>query len=143
MKKTMALILACVLALALVACGGSSYKDGTYTAQASAANHGWTDTLSVTYKDGKVTAATYDAFADDGSLKSETTAETYPMDPHPTVWIPQLNENILAAGKSDSVEAVAGATNSSNSAKLLMAAIEKAAQKGDTNTVMVDLPAEV
>ena len=33
MKKLLTLALAAVLALSLVACGGSSIKDGTYTAQ--------------------------------------------------------------------------------------------------------------
>ncbi len=142
MKKIFAVALIAVLAIALVACGGSTYKDGTYTAQSDAPHYDWTDTLSVTYKDGKVVEAKYDAFNADNALKSTMTADTYPMDPLPSDWIPKLDANIVAAGSSDKIEAVAGATNSSNTAKLLMAAIEEAAKKGDTNTQMVTLPSE-
>lgn len=129
MKKALAIVFTAVLALALVACGGSGIKDGTYSAEASEASHGWTDTLSVTYKDGKVVEAKYDAYDADKKLKSEATAESYPMDPHPTVWIPEINTNIVTAGTADKIEAVAGATNSSNNAKALMAAIEENAKK--------------
>ena len=154
MKKTLAIVLVAVLALGLVACGGtasstvtssvatSEFKDGTYTAEASEANYGWTDTLTVTYKDGVVTEAKYDAVDADGALKSEATAESYPMDPHPTVWIPEINANILKAGNAADIEAVAGATNSSNNAKVLMDAVEEAAKAGNTETVKVEMPAE-
>ncbi|MEG2286772.1 MAG: hypothetical protein RSA17_02410 [Ruthenibacterium sp.] len=141
MKKILILALTLVLALALVACSGG-IKDGTYTAQLAEASHGWTDTLSVTYKDGKVAEASYDAFDADGKLKSAATQEEYDMTPHPTEWIPTLNANIVAAGSSDKIEAVAGATTSSEIAKLLMAAVEEKAKAGDTNTAMVAPPAK-
>ena len=116
MKKLLTLALAAVLALSLVACGGSgSIKDGTYTAQ---------------YKE-----PSHDA---NGNLKSEATAETYPMDPLPSEWIPQLEENVKAAGTADKIEAVAGATSSSESVKVLMAAVEKQAKAGNTEVVLVD-----
>ena len=139
MKKLLTLALVAVLALSLVACGGG-IKDGVYSAQSTEASHGWTDTLSVTYKDGKVVEANYDSFDADGNLKSATTPETYPMDPAPTEWIPMINANIVAAGTADKIEAVAGATSSSNNAVELMKAVEAAAAKGDTNTVMVEMP---
>ena len=44
MKKLLTLALAAVLALSLVACGGSgSIKDGTYTAQYKEPSHDWTE----------------------------------------------------------------------------------------------------
>ena len=121
MKKLLTLALAAVLALSLVACGGSgSIKDGTYTAQYKEPSHDWTEYLSVTYNDGV------------------TTAETYPTDPLPSEWIPQLEENVKAAGTADKIEAVAGATSSSESVKVLMAAVEKQAKAGNTEVVLVD-----
>ena len=91
MKKLLTLALAAVLALSLVACGGSgSIKDGTYTAQYKEPSHDWTEYLSVTYKDGVITDVDFDAKDANGNLKSEATAETYPMDPLPSEWIPQL-----------------------------------------------------
>lgn len=95
MKKLLTLALAAVLALSLVACGGSgSIKDGTYTAQYKEPSHDWTEYLSVTYKDGVITDVDFDAKDANGNLKSEATAETYPMDPLPSEWIPQLEENV-------------------------------------------------
>ena len=62
MKKLLTLALAAVLALSLVACGGSgSIKDGTYTAQYKEPSHDWTEYLSVTYKDGVITDVDFDA----------------------------------------------------------------------------------
>ena len=66
MKKLMTLGLAAVMAFSLAACssGSSSGKaDGVYTAEmddaAAEAAHGWRDTLTVEYKDGKVVSATF------------------------------------------------------------------------------------
>lgn len=115
MKKLLTLALAAVLALSLVACGGSG-----------------------SIKDGVITDVDFDAKDANGNLKSEATAETYPMDPLPSEWIPQLEENVKAAGTADKIEAVAGATSSSESVKVLMAAVEKQAKAGNTEVVLVD-----
>lgn len=141
MKKLLTLALVAVLALSLVACGGSGsggIKDGTYTAQYKEPSHDWTEYLAVTYKDGAITDVDFDAKDADGNLKSEATAETYPMDPLPSEWIPQLEENIKTAGTADKIEAIAGATSSSESAKVLMAAVESQAKAGKTEVVLVD-----
>ena len=139
MKKLLTVALAAVLALSLVACGGSgSIKDGTYTAQYKEPSHDWTEYLSVTYKDGVITDVDFDAKDANGNLKSEATAETYPMDPLPSEWIPQLEENVKAAGTADKIEAVAGATSSSESVRVLMAAVEKQAKAGNMEVVLVD-----
>ncbi|MDD3428640.1 MAG: FMN-binding protein [Oscillospiraceae bacterium] len=141
MKKLLVIAMVAVLALSLVACGGSKIVDGTYRAElsdaAAEAAHGWKDYMVVTYAGGKITDVDYDS-TKDGALKSEQTAETYPMDPHPSTWLPTLEENIKKAGTADKIDAVAGATNTSETAKKLMAAIEKAAAEGNTTTVVVD-----
>ena len=107
------------------------FQDGTYRAELTdeeaQAGHGWRDTLEVTYQDGKVVKAVFDSVNANGELKSQSTAESYQMEPHPTEWIPQLSENILSAGNSADIELIAGATSSSNSAVKLMALIEKMA----------------
>ena len=141
MKKFVALALCMVLALSFVACGGSKIADGTYTAQVDEATaeaaYGWTETLSVTYKGGKIADVDFDAFDLDGNRKSEIDPATYPMDPAPSVWIPQLEANIKATASADKVAAVAGATNSSETAKALYAAVIEAANAGKTETVVV------
>ena len=139
MKKLIVLGLSVVMALALAACGGSKIADGTYTAQmddaAMESSHGWRDTLVVEYKGGKITSATFESYDADGNKKSETTAETYPMDPHPSVWVPQISENVMKAGDSKHLDTVAGATYASTDAKLLLEAIEKSGKPGETLTV--------
>lgn len=141
MKKLLTLALIAVLTLSLAACSSGKIKDGTYSAKSSAESNGWTDTLAVTYKDGKVVDAKYDAVNTSGALKSEMADEEYGMEnPALSEWMPKLNANIISAGTADKIEVVAGATGSSNGAKALMVAVENAAKKGDTNPVLVDMP---
>ncbi|MEG2770503.1 MAG: hypothetical protein RR902_06750 [Oscillospiraceae bacterium] len=142
MKKIFAMVLVLTLAISMVACGGSKLKDGTYKAEtsdaAAEASHGWKDTLTVTVASGKVSDVDFESFDADGNKKSETTAETYPMDPHPTTWMPTIEANIKAAASPDEFVPVAGATNSSDTAKKLYAAILTAAADGKTDTIVVD-----
>lgn len=142
MKKLIAITLTALLALSLVACGSGKIKDGTYSAENKNAVNGWKDTLSVTYKDGAVVDAKYDAKKDDGSKKSEMSDEEYGMtDPNPTLstWMPLINENVVKAnGDAAKIEAVAGASASSDAAKALMGEIAKKAKAGDTATAVID-----
>lgn len=135
MKKWIALVLALVLALALTACGGGK-ADGVYTAEmddaAAEAAYGWRDTLVVEYKGGKIVSATFESYDADGNKKSEATAETYPMDPHPSEWIPALSAKVLEAGEAKRLDGVAGATMASDNVKALLEAIEKDGKAGET-----------
>lgn len=143
MKKIIVLMLCVVLALSFVACGGSKIADGTYTAEVdedtAAASYGWKESLTVTYKDGKIADVDFDAFNADGDRKSETTAETYPMDPHPSEWMPKIEANLKATTDAAKVATVAGATQSSDHAKALYAAVLEAAKSGKTDTVVVNV----
>lgn len=44
--------------------------DGTYEAKAAEASNGYTDQVTITVKDGKITEVNWDGVAEDGSLKS-------------------------------------------------------------------------
>ena len=143
MKKLTLFLLSALMHFSLVGCGGSKIADGTYSAElsdaATEANHGWKDFLTVTYKDGKMVEVQFDSKDADGNLKSEwTTPENYPMDPQPSEWIPQLEENIKATSNPDKVAAVAGATMGSNNAKELYRAVVEKAKAGDTTTAVID-----
>lgn len=140
MKKILSIVLIAMLTLSLVACSSGKIKDGTYTAEFKNISNGWKDTLAVTYKDGGVVSAEYDAVNADGAKKSSMTDEQYPMtDPVLSQWLPMLNENIVKAnGDADKIEAVAGATNSSTAAKTLMAEVAKKAKAGDTTVAIID-----
>lgn len=143
MKKFLVIALSAVLALSLVACGGGK-KDGVYTAKVDDATaeaaYGWADQLSVTYKDGKIVDAKFTSLNAEGKEKQND--PTYQMDPAPSVWMPELAANVVAAGTSDKVAAVAGASHSSANAKALLAAIEKDGKPGETITVTVPATAE-
>ncbi|MGD9559492.1 MAG: hypothetical protein AB7V55_02680 [Oscillospiraceae bacterium] len=140
MKKWLALLAALALALSLVACGGGTKADGVYTAEADDAyvqgnGYGWRDTLVLTYKDGKVVDAKFDAYDADGKAKSGP--GNYEMEPDPVVWIPQLSENIKNATDADSIDGIAGASIASGNARKLYEAIEKS---GKVNEIIdVDL----
>ena len=124
----------------------TAMADGVYTAQmddaAAEADYGWRDQLVVEYKDGKMVSATFESYDADGNKKSETTPDNYPMDPAPSEWIPQLSENILAAGNSADIDGISGATNASNDARALLAAIETEGKPGETITVSSTADAE-
>ncbi len=137
MKRKSFFIYSILVAALLTSCG-TGIKDGTYSAQMAAPSEGYTDTLTITYSNGNVSDATFESIHEDGSLKSATTFDNYPMTPHPSEWISELSENVLNAANSDEIDMVAGATNSSNNAKAMMKAIEEKAKAGDTNTAMVD-----
>ena len=143
MKKLTLFLLSALMLFSLVGCGGSKIAYGTYSAElsdaATEANHGWKDFLTVTYKDGKMVEVQFDSKDADGNLKSEwTTPENYPMDPQPSEWIPQLEENIKATSNPDKVASVAGATMGSNNAKELYRAVVEKAKAGDTTTAVID-----
>lgn len=139
MKRLAAFMMALVLAGVLTACGQGSGngggKTGTFTAQRSDAyvqgdGNGFRDTLTVTYQDGKITDATFESIYAEGSMfpvdtkKSELSASEYPMsNPSIAEWMPELDRQIKESGK---VDGVAGATVASDSAKLMLEAIEQA-----------------
>ncbi len=140
MKKCFALATALLMMILLVACGGGNkMADGVYTAQVDDAfveayGHGWREFLEVTFKDGKIVNVVYDGVNADGQHKSDP--GVYNMEPSPTEWLPQLQENIKnnVDGK---IDAVAGATSSSSNAQQLLDAIYKNGKAGETITVSI------
>ena len=112
---------------------------GTYTAEmddASAeAAYGWRDRLVVEYKDGALVSAVFDSYDADGNKKSETTPDTYPMDPAPSAWMPELNDQLLKSGGSGEIDGVTGATMATNNAKAMMKAILDSGVAGETVVV--------
>lgn len=118
-------------------------QDGDYTAEvsdayAASSGHGWKEYLQITVKDQQIASIEYDALKD-GKKKSEATAEEYPMTPHPSEWIPKINEALRAAEMPEAMDTVTGATMSSNVARKLYAAVLSAAREGKTETVTVDI----
>lgn len=142
MKKLISLAAALALVFSLAACGSNAKADGVYTAEADDAyvasnGYGWRDTLVLTYKDGKVVDAKFEAYNADGDAKS--VPGNYDMEPAPSEWIPTLTENVKKATSADGIDGVAGATIASTNARALYAAIEKDGKPGET--IQVNLAA--
>ena len=123
----------------------SMYKDGTYTAEASEQyaeqNSGWKEYVTLTVAQGKISQVDYDALKD-GKKKSETTKEEYPMEPHPSEWMHELETQMMNAQDSAQIDGVTGATQSSNLVKRLYDAALNAARTGNTATVTLADDAE-
>ena len=136
MKKT-GIILLMAAAIGLISCEKETmFEDGTYKAEEADYDHGWISFMEATISGDELTAVNWDARNADGDLKSETTADTYPMDPHPTVWIPQLIAQYMAVDITnyEGVDGITGATGSSTVADELFQLILDAAKEGDTST---------
>lgn len=141
MMKKIALLFTAALMMVLVSCDKeeeTTYVDGTYKAEAAEFSHGWKNFMEVTIADDAQTSVNFDAFSeeDENLLKSETTAEQYPMDPHPSVWIPQLEAQLMAVDILDyeGIDGISGATSASDDANALFDLILDAAKTGDTST---------
>ncbi len=130
MKKNLILCLVFLILTAIfTACGNSSssaeYKDGSYKAIAQGPDeHGWTDFVEITIKDGKISEIEYDAVNDDNMLKSEdeeykAAMESAGSETYPSKFTKELEDDLLEKQDISKVEVVAGATTASNSFKKL------------------------
>ncbi len=130
---------------AFTGCRSNRPKDGTYTARYQYPSGGYVEYLTVTFRDGRAAEVEFDAYAeaDPGKKKSQTSKEEYPMNPHPSEWMDDLEDNIEDAGlKADKINTVAGATSSSQHARELYHAILTAAKDGRTDEIIVENEAD-
>lgn len=127
----------------LVSCEeDATYENGSYKAETEDYSHGWKTFMEASINGDELTVVNFDAADSTGNLKSETTAETYPMNPHPTVWIPELEAQYMAVDilNYEAVDGITGATSASVSAAALFELILDAAKDGDSSTQI--LPTE-
>ncbi|WP_071130428.1 extracellular electron transfer flavoprotein PplA [Enterococcus timonensis] len=126
---------------------GAELKDGTYSLVEKNDSNGYHVDFSIVVAGGKVTESKYDNFSADGKSKQDDTEYEANMTAKsgvgPAEFIPQLNENLLAAmsGEEPSVantEVVTGATHSSHSFIIYAQQLINAAEKGDTTAIEVD-----
>ncbi|HYW96317.1 MAG TPA: hypothetical protein VE870_12065, partial [Bacteroidales bacterium] len=118
----------------------SVYKNGTYKAEESAFSHGWKAFMEAEISGDKLVSVNFDYADSTGNLKSETTADTYPMNPHPSSWLPEYETqlmNTVIVPEYTEIDGVSGATGGMHSANGLMEAVLKAAKDGDTSTQIV------
>lgn len=141
--KKIALFLMAAAMIGLVSCEeDTTYTDGSYKAETEDFSHGWKTFMEASISGDVLTVVNFDAADSTGNLKSETTPETYPMDPHPTVWIPELEAQYMATDilNYEGVDGITGATHGSDDAAALFQLILDAALEGDNTTQI--LPTE-
>lgn len=146
MKRFIAILAVLVAAaLPLVSCGSSDgYKDGSYRAEGKTADeHGWKEYLVVTVEDGAIAEVEFDYVNDAGDKKSEdadykATMLQYGGTTYPAEFCQNLEDAYIAAQTGAEVDAIAGATVSSDHMKKLAAELEKSMKKGKKDIVVVD-----
>ncbi len=141
--KRIGFIVLTVFVIALSACTKEKtfvYKDGTYRAEEAEFSHGYKAFMDAEISGDKLVTVNFDYVDSTGNFKSQTTPETYGMDPHPSSWLPtyetQLMECTLAP-EFGGIDGVTGATHGKTSANNLMEAILSAAKTGDTSTQVI------
>jgi major membrane immunogen (membrane-anchored lipoprotein) len=136
--KKYGLLLAIAMFIGFTACEEEEeyvLVNGNYEAESAEFGHGWKAFMKAEIKNDKMETVDFDYFNADGDLKSETTTETYPMDPHPTVWLPQMEAQLLAADLLNftEIDGITGATGASGDAQAMLELIIEAARTGDTS----------
>ena len=103
-----------------------------------AEKNGYKATFSITVKDGKITESNYDNVNAEGKSKTEDEEYQKAMSEKtgtgPKEFIPALNEQFLEKQSAGDLEAVSGATHSSDSFMNYAQQLIQAAQAGDTTT---------
>ena len=146
--KKVGLFLAAAVMIAITACDKDDektyiYEDGTYRAEEADFSHNYKAFLVVNIENDEFVSVDFDYVNPDGGLKSETTAETYPMTPHPSVWLPEYEAMVMdleITAADVEVDGVSGATGAWESLNVLLDTVLEAAKTGNHETVV--LPAE-
>lgn len=145
MKRLGAMVLVALLSmLALMGCSeGAVYQDGVYSAEfREFDSYGYKDFMTLTVTDGVVTEIVYNAVNEEGGWRSEDEkyAETMRAvrDTDPNKYTADLVNQYLEKHDIAEVDAVAGATWSSDSFLSLFSALEPKMIAGDTTLVLVD-----
>ena len=142
MKKTLLILAAMVFAV--TACEKNTYVDGNYSATYDNPDaNGWKAFVEFTLTDDQISDVDYDEINTDDDLKSTDTEYHALMasmrDTDPSIFIPQIeaaiaNTSILP--NYDLIDAITGATGSSNNANELMEAALDAAIDGEPTVVI-------
>lgn len=116
--------------------------DGTYKLEEKNYDHGYRVSFDIKVKDGKITESNYDYLNKDGKKKSEDAGYEKAMKAKsgvgPKEYIKQLNDSLVKEQAASKVEAVSGATHSSDAFANYANQLIQAAQRGDTSTIEID-----
>ncbi|HLR21280.1 MAG TPA: FMN-binding protein [Tissierellaceae bacterium] len=127
MKKILTLGLILILSLSvLVACQQSdetAYEDGSYNAESDLDDNGWKGVIDIKVEDSKITEVNYDEVDENENKKTEDEEYSEDMDNSsgimPEDAYEQLEEALINTQNPDQIDAIAGATSSSEQFKKL------------------------
>jgi major membrane immunogen (membrane-anchored lipoprotein) len=142
-QKFLLLLSVLLLVVSITGCSKAAYQDGTYFAIYDAFDsHSWKPQLEIVVKDGKITEAKMDYVNSKGMMKSKDMAYAKNMKSRsgiaPAKAYKKLEEKIIDKQASN-VEAVTGATSTTEWFNELGDAILENAKKGDTSQIVLPM----
>lgn len=146
MKKTRILLLCLLAAIAFSSCSSAKYQDGSYRAEAADYDkHGWKEFLDITVQNGKITDVDFDAlYETDSRRKSEDMEyqQSYReagLGTDPADYSIRLEDSLRERQKASEIDAVAGATTSSEHFRKMAEELQKSMETGNTETIYVSV----
>lgn len=121
------------------------YEDGTYTVEADAFDeHGWKPFVEITIADDKITAVTFDYTNESDALKTADPQYKAAMEAqsgtYPEKYSSELEQQLIDKQIISQVDAVSGATASSNNFTALVEyALDDMAEVGETEPGIIKL----
>jgi major membrane immunogen (membrane-anchored lipoprotein) len=120
------------------------YKDGDYKVEAKDFDdNGWKEYVEVTVANGKITKVNYNAVNKDNQLKTDDEEYKTNMEKsqgtYPEKYTKDLADQLVDHQKVSEVDAVTGATHSSDNFKKLATAALTQAEEGKTGTETIAL----
>jgi major membrane immunogen (membrane-anchored lipoprotein) len=110
----------------------SNLPDGEYRAEMAEAEHGWTDFLEITVKNGIIVDAYADAFNANGGLKTDDPVYAKNMGMEPSRFYSVLSYRVIAEQSASEVDTFTGASGSSANVKNLLSGIIENGKPGKT-----------
>jgi major membrane immunogen (membrane-anchored lipoprotein) len=125
--------------------GGQKLADGYYTAEATSYDrHGWKDYITIYIDNNNIVTAEYDAKNASGFLKSWDMDYMRLMGAHsgiyPAIYSREYSAALLRLQEPEGIDALAGATRSYNSFKILAETAISQARANKKNVALVELP---
>ena len=145
MKKRKLTVIFFTLALTLTGCGqkqSEGMQDGTYTAQMSDYSFGWKEYVTITVKNGGITATEYNAENASGFIKSWDNAYMNNMKSvtgtYPNEYTRYYAAQLTGQNSLPEIDMLSGASTSGGNFKKLAQSAVVQAIKGDSTIVYVD-----
>lgn len=142
-KRILSLVAATMLSVAVLAgCGSKEegMKDGKYAVESKADDNGYVSSLAIEVKDGKIVSADFDMTNDKGSKKDDegyNTAYKAKSGIDSATAFKTLGEKLVEKQAAD-IDAVTGATGTTETFKKLAAKAIENANAGTTDKTVVE-----